>query len=54
MVSANFSFRREGQAGDRKVGLHRCGGVLMDIGVTPSRLYPGFQTEYTIHDHRCC
>lgn len=35
MVSADFGFRREGPAEDRKVGLHRGGGALMDVGVYP-------------------
>lgn len=35
MVTADFGFRREGPAEERKVGLHRGGGALMDVGVYP-------------------
>lgn len=38
MLTADFGFRREGPAEERKVGLHRGGGALMDVGVYPIAL----------------
>ncbi|MGL9734904.1 MAG: hypothetical protein ACR5LF_01660 [Symbiopectobacterium sp.] len=54
MVSADFGFRREGPAGDRKMGLHRCGGALIGCRSLPHLVcILGFPAG-TIHDHRCC